>query len=160
MHPSLRSLAPNVFGVQLYQNNACVLLSRILSIINSDWLQHARSVHRVYEFKICDALQPNRDKSHRPILRYEQLNLAFGWKITHLSVLRFLFWFLHTLICFMSLPCNFWLIFKHFLILKKNAFSAAGLIQNCGHRKSLRPISQNHTSREAADSLIQKWSYL
>ena len=33
-----------VFGVQSYKNNARALLSRILNILNSDWLQHARSV--------------------------------------------------------------------------------------------------------------------
>ena len=33
-----------MFGVQLYKNNARALLSRILSIVNLDWLQHARSV--------------------------------------------------------------------------------------------------------------------
>ena len=33
-----------MFGVQLYKNNARALLSRILSILNLDWLQHARSV--------------------------------------------------------------------------------------------------------------------
>ena len=41
-----------MFGVQLYKNNARALLSRILSILNLDWLQHARSVRRVYEFKV------------------------------------------------------------------------------------------------------------
>ena len=38
-----------VFGVQLYKNNARALLSRILCILNSDWLQHARSIRGVYE---------------------------------------------------------------------------------------------------------------
>ena len=38
-----------MFGVQLYKNNARALLSRILSILNLDWLQHARSVRGVYE---------------------------------------------------------------------------------------------------------------
>ena len=38
-----------VFGVQVYKNNARALLSRILSIVNSDWLQHARNVGGVYE---------------------------------------------------------------------------------------------------------------
>ena len=38
-----------MFGVQLYKNNARVLLSRILSILNLDWLQHARNVRGVYE---------------------------------------------------------------------------------------------------------------
>ena len=41
-----------MFGVQLYKNNARELLSRILSILNLDWLQHARSVHGVYECKL------------------------------------------------------------------------------------------------------------
>ena len=35
--------------MQLYKNNARALLSRILSMLNLDWLQHARSVHGVYE---------------------------------------------------------------------------------------------------------------
>ena len=38
-----------VFEVQLYKNNACTLLLRILCILNSDWLQHARSIRGVYE---------------------------------------------------------------------------------------------------------------
>ena len=37
-----------VFGVQLYKNNARALLSCILCILNSDWLQHARSIRGVY----------------------------------------------------------------------------------------------------------------
>ena len=37
------------------QNNARALLSRILSILNLDWLQHARSVCGVYESKIKKA---------------------------------------------------------------------------------------------------------
>ena len=35
--------------VQLYKYNACTLLSHILSIVNSDWLQHVRGVCRVYD---------------------------------------------------------------------------------------------------------------
>ena len=41
-----------MFGVQLYKNNARTLLSRILSILNLDWLQHARSVRGVYEYHL------------------------------------------------------------------------------------------------------------
>ena len=37
------------FGVQLYKNNASALLSRILNILNLDWLQHAHHVRGVYE---------------------------------------------------------------------------------------------------------------
>ena len=48
---TLASALREMFGVQLYKNNARALLSRILSILNLDWLQHARSVRRVYE--IC-----------------------------------------------------------------------------------------------------------
>ena len=47
---TLASALREMFGVQLYKNNARVLLSRILSILNLDWLQHARSVCGVYEF--------------------------------------------------------------------------------------------------------------
>ena len=43
--PALREM----FGVQLYKNNARALVSGILSILNLDWLQHARSVRGVYE---------------------------------------------------------------------------------------------------------------
>ena len=39
-------------GVQLYKNNACTLLLRILSIVNSDWLLHAYSVRSVYEYSL------------------------------------------------------------------------------------------------------------
>ena len=46
---TLASELREVFGVQLYKNNARTLLSHILSILNSDWLQHARSVREVYE---------------------------------------------------------------------------------------------------------------
>ena len=46
---TLASALRKMFGVQLYKNNARALLSRILSILNLDWLQHARSVRGVYE---------------------------------------------------------------------------------------------------------------
>ena len=42
----------DIFGVQLYKNNARALLSHILSILNLDWLQHAHSVRGVYECKL------------------------------------------------------------------------------------------------------------
>ena len=45
----LASPLREMFGVQLYKNNARALLSRILSILTLDWLQHARSVRGVYE---------------------------------------------------------------------------------------------------------------
>ena len=48
----LASALREMFGVQLYKNNARALLSCILSILNLDWLQHARSVREVYEFMV------------------------------------------------------------------------------------------------------------
>ena len=49
---TLASALREMFGVQLYKNNARALLLRILSILNLDWLQHARSVRGVYEFTL------------------------------------------------------------------------------------------------------------
>ena len=46
---TLASALREMFGVQLYKNNARALLLRILSILNSDWLQHTGSVRGVYE---------------------------------------------------------------------------------------------------------------
>ena len=53
---TLASALREMFGVQLYKNNARALLSRILSILNLDWLQHARSVRGVYEYCIVYCL--------------------------------------------------------------------------------------------------------
>ena len=55
---TLASALREMFGVQLYKNNACALLSHILSILNSDWLQHARSVPRAYELRHNDSGMP------------------------------------------------------------------------------------------------------
>ena len=49
---TLASALREMFGVQLYKNNARALLLRILSILNLDWLQHARIVRGVYEYTI------------------------------------------------------------------------------------------------------------
>ena len=50
---TLASALREMFGVQLHKkNNARALLSRILSILNLDWLQHARSVRGVYESQL------------------------------------------------------------------------------------------------------------
>ena len=46
---TLASALREMFGVQLYRNNARALLLRTLSVLNLDWLQHARSVRGVYE---------------------------------------------------------------------------------------------------------------
>ena len=53
---TLASTLREMFGVQLYKNNARALLSRILSSLNLDWLQHARSVRGVYEFIIPNGM--------------------------------------------------------------------------------------------------------
>ena len=45
---TLASVLREMFGVQLYKNNARPLLSRILSILNLEWLQHTRSVWMFY----------------------------------------------------------------------------------------------------------------
>ena len=52
----LESALRDMFGVQFYKNIARALLSGILSILNLDWLQHARSVRRVYEWLLGDSL--------------------------------------------------------------------------------------------------------
>ena len=53
---TLASPLREMFGVQLYKNNARVLLSRILSTLNLDWRQHARSVQGVYEWYLITKL--------------------------------------------------------------------------------------------------------
>ena len=45
-----------MFGVQLYKNNARALLSCIWSILNLDWLQHARTVRGVHEMSLIKAV--------------------------------------------------------------------------------------------------------
>ena len=55
MRHTLRLRARNVFGVQLYKNNARALLLHILTILSSDWLHHPdheRTVRGVYESQI------------------------------------------------------------------------------------------------------------
>ena len=61
--------------------------------------------------------------------------------------------------CFLSPPCNFWLIFQTFFH-KNSVFSAVCQIQNYWNRKLWRPVSQNQTSRETAYGLLHKLSYL
>ena len=60
---TLASALREMFGVQLYKNNARVLLSRILSILNLDWLQHARSVRGVYECSLRCVVNVQQTKS-------------------------------------------------------------------------------------------------
>ena len=53
---TLASALREMFGVQLYKNNARALFSRIFSILNLDWLQHARSVRGVYELQLTNPM--------------------------------------------------------------------------------------------------------
>ena len=55
---TLASALREMFGVQLYKNNARVPLSCILSILNLDWLQHAHSVRGVYELIFIHLINP------------------------------------------------------------------------------------------------------
>ena len=73
---TLASALREMFGVQLYKNNVRALLSRILSILNLDWLQHAPSVRGVYEKCLMHSLYCTRciqmcgharEASHWPI---------------------------------------------------------------------------------------------
>ena len=70
---TLASALRKMFGVQLYQNNARALLSRILSILNLDWLQHVRSVRGVYECKI------NRCLIFEHLMRFEHMVFNFSF---------------------------------------------------------------------------------
>ena len=57
---TLASVLRDMFRVQLYKNNARALLSLILSILNLDWLQHARSVRGVYEWILIISIHTSR----------------------------------------------------------------------------------------------------
>ena len=57
---TLASVLREMFGVQLYKNNARALLSSLLSNLNLDWLQHARTVRGVYELQIIYTLVDNK----------------------------------------------------------------------------------------------------
>ena len=67
---TLASALREMFGVQLYKNNARALLSSILSILNLDWLQHARSVHGVYESFIMEVSKLDLALTSSALLRY------------------------------------------------------------------------------------------
>ena len=60
-----------MFGVQLYKNNARALLSCILSILNLDWLQHARSVRGVYEYYKCQVIHCQLSTHTPPVSGYK-----------------------------------------------------------------------------------------
>ena len=62
--------------MQLYKNNARALLSRILSILNLDWLQHARSVREVYEVNV-------KAVKGKPVFG----ELGYGWGLKRSTVI-------------------------------------------------------------------------
>ena len=72
---TLASALREMFGVQLYKNNARALLSRILSILNLNWLQHARSVRGVYEYDLMRVFDSHVE-AMRIILRTNSLILV------------------------------------------------------------------------------------
>ena len=59
---TLASALREVSGVQLYKDNARTLLSRNLSILDLHWLQHERSVRRVYEVLLIHSAYTTRMK--------------------------------------------------------------------------------------------------
>ena len=76
---TLASALREMFGVQLYKNNARALLSRILSILNLDWLQHARSVRGVYESFLTHPEQYSKcdDKHEKSLIFRGSTQLLF-----------------------------------------------------------------------------------
>ena len=78
-----------MFGVQLYKNNARALLSRILSILNLDWLQHACSVRGVYELALYSLLKRLLNWGFHVTFAVtcgDKVNLAFSCAI-HASII-------------------------------------------------------------------------
>ena len=62
---------------------------------------------------ICDALQQNKEQVAQAY--FEIYTIEFGTGVKNNSSVDFeIFFFLHTLICFLSPPCDFWPIFKYF----------------------------------------------
>ena len=80
---TLASALREMFGVQLYKNNARALLSRILSILNLDWLQHARSVRGVYECVIWDPRSRSEESGCVYILSQEPLTQCYACLTSH-----------------------------------------------------------------------------
>ena len=70
-----------MFTLELYRNNARALLTHILSILNQDWLQYARSVRRVYEKMMMPLIwnigRTCRTAAHSSSLSYKSLFFSF-----------------------------------------------------------------------------------
>ena len=84
---TLASALREMFGVQLYKNNARALLSRILSILNLDWLPHARSVRGVYELLVKPDLKLSNKGSHHKWGIYPNSKFTKRWHHKILIVL-------------------------------------------------------------------------
>ena len=65
----------------------------------------------------CTPTKQGTSRTGQAILRYGQI--VFGIGVENDSSVDFEIFFLCTLICLLSPPCNFWLIFKHFSTKKK-----------------------------------------
>ena len=74
-----------MFGVQLYKNNARALLSRILSILNLDWLQLARSVRGGNELLLNESHANYVTESMRYAVYHEHIFLVIP-KMLHSNV--------------------------------------------------------------------------
>ena len=89
-------------GIQSYaecnctKNNACSLLSLILGIITSDWLQHAHSVRGVYELGIITCLAQRHNTStcvSNPQFSFHEMATSTVWLLHFLtSNIRRLLW--------------------------------------------------------------------
>ena len=93
---TLASALREMFGVQMYKNNARALLLRILSILNLDWLQHARSVRGVYEVFLMQ--HEPAEFGNPSCITYIQnvLGEPISWKWFFYS---FFYWRIQFLIC-------------------------------------------------------------
>ena len=67
---TLASTLREVFGVKLYKSNARVLLLRVLSIVNFDWLQHAHSVSSVRGVYECAIISLQRVLLDHKLVNY------------------------------------------------------------------------------------------
>ena len=74
-----------MYGVQLYKNNTRALLSRILSILNLDWLQHACSVRGVYEWIFSIMLAKKYAPNYANWVQKYKMSLGKGALMWHLA---------------------------------------------------------------------------
>ena len=135
-HGKLGSVAPikQVFFSSFHGLMASWLHQHIISLNFELWCTPTK--HQTS----CTGLLWDKDNwswhraKKKKLLIFYLLILRFLFCLCFSSFFLFLFFFLHTLICFLSPPCNFWMIFKHFPT-KNSAFSAACHIPNDRNRK-------------------------